>query len=244
MKPAIFCALLVVISAGGFSSVKAQTNNSSVSTTLAMDQGKKTLEKYVKPILAVLSLNDVDKEAKVRAILAKQIKAFEAWHTQHDLQIKELWNDFDQARSKQDEANANAALAKIDGVYASFKPEHQKFESDLLSVLTPDQVEAVKDEITINKVKVTYNAYQEIFHGLTDEQKAFILKDLKAAREEAIDANAMTEKSAFFKKYKIKIETYLTSQGYDVKQSYREFVAKQKAEDAAKKAAALTDDQK
>ena len=48
----------------------------------------------------------------------------------------------------------------------------------------------------------------------------------------------MTEKSAFFKKYKTKIEAYLTAQGYDVKQSYRDFVAKQKAESTAKKAAA------
>jgi Protein of unknown function (DUF3826) len=41
----------------------------------------------------------------------------------------------------------------------------------------------------------------EIFHGLTGAQKAVILKNLKAAREEAIDAGSMTEKSAFFKKY-------------------------------------------
>ena len=44
----------------------------------------------------------------------------------------------------------------------------------------------------------------------------------------------MPEKSAFFKKYKIKIEAYLTAQGYDVKQSYKDFVAKQKAELADK----------
>lgn len=46
----------------------------------------------------------------------------------------------------------------------------------------------------------------------------------------------MPEKSAFFTKYKIKIEAYLTAQGCDVKKSYQEFVAKQKAEAAAKNA--------
>ena len=40
------------------------------------------------------------------------------------------------------------------------------------SVLTPEQVEAVKDALTINKVKITFHAYRQIFHGLTDEQKA------------------------------------------------------------------------
>ena len=185
-------------------------------------------------------LSDATREAKVRKIVEAQIKALNAWHAQNDEQIKSLWNEFNQARGKQDETNANLALAKIDAVYATFKPQHEKFETELASVLTPEQVETVKDALTIDKVKITFNAYGEIFHGLTDEQKAFILKNLKAAREEAIDAGPMTEKSAFFKKYKIKIEAYLTAQGYDVKQSYKEFVAKQKADEAAKKAAAVS----
>jgi hypothetical protein len=55
------------------------------------------------------------------------------------------------------------------------------------------------------------------------------LKDLQAAREEAIDAGSMAEKSAFFKKYKIIIEeNYLTSQGYNPKQARKDFAAKQK----------------
>ena len=41
----------------------------------------------------------------------------------------------------------------------------------------------------------------------------------------------MTEKSAFFKKYKIVIEDdYLTGQGYDPKQARKDFAAKQKAD--------------
>lgn len=73
--------------------------------------------------------------------------------------------------------------------------------SGLAAGLTPEQIETVEDVLTVNKVKVTFNAYMEIFHGLTGAQKAVILKNLKAAREEAIDAGSMTEKSAFFKKY-------------------------------------------
>ena len=203
----------------------------------ASDQEKRTEEKHTKPILDALKLSDATREAKVRKIVGAQIKALNTWHAQNDDRIKSLWNEFNQARGKQDETNANLALGEIDAVYATFKPQHEKFESALSSVLTPEQVETVKDALTINKVKITFNAYGEIFHGLTDEQKAFILKNLKAAREEAIDAGPMTEKSTFFKKYKIKIEAYLTAQGYDVKQSYKEFVAKQKADEAAKKAA-------
>jgi Spy/CpxP family protein refolding chaperone len=238
MKPSFFCALLAIVLTVGSFSARAQTKDVSPKPAAgAAGREQRTLEKHIRPVMAALNLNDAEKVAKVREILAAQFKALNAWHAQNDAQLKVLWRQFNQARARLDETNADAALAEIDGVYASFKPQHEKFLSDLSSVLTPEQVETVKDALTINKVKITFNAYGQIFHGLTDEQKAFILKNLKAAREEAIDAKAMTEKSAFFKKYKIKIEAYLTAQGYNVKQSYKDFVAKQKAEAAAKKAA-------
>lgn len=233
MKQFLPCTLLAAILS--VSPLHAQTNATPAPSQA--DQEQKTLEKHTRPILEALKLNNADKEAKVRDTLAEYLKSLNTWHATNDAQIKSLWNAFSKARNKQDETGANAALAKIDGVYASFKPYHEKFLAALSSVLTPEQVETVKDALTVNKVKVTFNAYGQIFHGLTDEQKAFILKNLKAAREEAIDASAMTEKSAFFKKYKVKIEAYLTAHGYDVKQSYKDFVAKQKAEAARKNAA-------
>jgi hypothetical protein len=224
MKQSGFYALILAVFTCGLGFVSAQ-------------QEKQADEKHTKPILEELKLDNAEREAKVRQILATHFKNLNGWHATNDAQIKTLWTEFDKARSKQDEAGWNAALAKIDGVYASFKPTHEKFLADLSAVLTPAQVETVKDVMTVKKVEVTFHAYGEIFHGLKDDQNAFILKNLKAAREEAIDAGAMTEKSAFFKKYKIKIEAYLTTQGYDVKESYRVFVAKQKAEQDAKKAA-------
>jgi hypothetical protein len=217
----------------------AQTN-AAAPVISAAEREQATLEKHIKPILAALKLTDADKEAKAREVLAAQFQALNAWHAQNDAQIKSLWNEFNQARGKQDAMNADAALAKIDGVYASFKPQHERFIAGLSSVLTPEQVETVKDVLTINKVKVTYDVYLQIFPALTEAQKAVVLKNLKAAREEAIDAAAMTEKSAFFKKYKIKIEDdYLTAQGYDPKQARKDFAANQKA--AAKLAATAED---
>lgn len=214
----------------------AAASTAAAPTLSADDKEKASLEKHAAPILSALKLEDAAKETKVREVMAVYFPAMNAWHKANDAQLKDLWNQFNQARSKQDQAKADEIMSQIDGVYATFKPQHDKFVSGLATVLTPGQIETVEDVLTVNKVKVTFNAYGEIFHGLTDEQKAFILKNLKAAREEAVDAGSMTEKSAFFKKYKIKIEAYLTSQGYDVKQSYKDFVAKQKAEQAAKKA--------
>jgi polygalacturonase len=199
------------------------------------EKEKATLEKHVKPILDALALDDAAKQAKVRQILATHFPALKVWRATNDARIKDLWKQFDQARKVQNQPKADGIIAQIDAVYATFKPQHDQFNASLAEVLTPAQVETVKDSLTANKVKVTFNAYGEIFHGLTADQNEFISKSLKAAREQAIDAESMAEKSAFFKKYKIQIEAYLTAQGYNVKQSYQDFVAKQKAEIAAKK---------
>ncbi len=231
LKAALACAVLA-----GPVCLQAQTNATATSAAVDSDRERASLDKHIKPILRALNLADAARAAQVRDMVAAHLRVLNAWHAQHDAEVKPLWNEFNKARSKQDEAGAEAALGKIDGVYASLKPEHEQFITQMATGLTPEQVETVMDVLTINKVRITFNAYGQIFHGLTESQKDFILKNLKAAREEAIDGGAMTEKSLFFKKYKIQIEAYLTAQGYDVKQAYRDFVAKQKAAKAADEA--------
>jgi Protein of unknown function (DUF3826) len=235
MKPFLLPLLLILV-LGASISIDAQTNADAIPPAAmdAGDQARATLDKHAKPILADLNLNDSAKESAVRAALAEYLGELDAWHAQNDAQIKGLWAAFNKAHGKLDATNTDAIGAKIDAIYATFKPSHDKFIASLSSVLSPEQVETVEDTLTVKKVEVTYKNYQLIFHGLTPEQNAVILAKLKAAREQAIDAKAMTEKSAFFKKYKIQIEAYLTAQGYNVKQSYKDFVAKQKAEMAAK----------
>jgi hypothetical protein len=236
---AVLCLGNLAVAQSTPNSIAPQAVKSSSLTPEERDQA--TFEKHTKPVMDALKLDDAAKAAKVHDIMIAQFAAWKTWHDKNDAQIKELWSQFNKARSAQNETNADNALAQIDAVYATFKPQHDEFVAKLDTVLTSAQIETVEDALTINKVKITYHAYGEIFRGLTDEQNAFILKELKAAREEAIDAGQMTEKSAFFKKYKIQIEAYLTAQGYDVKQSYKDFVAKQKSDMAAKKAADETD---
>ncbi|MGH7993932.1 MAG: DUF3826 domain-containing protein [Limisphaerales bacterium] len=238
MKHILFMVALAGMVGFGPALVRAQTNVAAVAAPLsATDKEEASLRKHIKPILVGLKLENAAKEATVYDIMAAQFKALRTWHAANDAQIKGLWNEFNRARSVQSVTNANAALAKIDGVYATFKPQHEKFISDLSAVLSPEQVETVKDVLTVNKVKVTYDVYLQIFPRLTEAQKAVVLQNLKAAREEAIDCESMTEKSAFFKKYKIRIEDdYLTAQGYDPKQARKDFAAKQKAESAGAKA--------
>lgn len=236
MKPIVQVALIATILAACPLYLPAQANSpASSSTATAGEKQKASQEKHIKPVLEALKLNDAAKEQKVRNDLTEFLTAHNAWHQANDTKLKELWNTFNRARSKQDKAAADNALAEIDGVYATFKPQHDRFISGLASVLSPEQIETVEDVFTVNKVKVTYNVYLEIFPKLTAEQKAVVLKNLKDAREQAVDAGSMLEKSAFFKKYKIKIEEdYLVSQGYDPKQARKDFAAKQKSGGAEK----------
>ena len=238
MKHIFFIAALLSIFIGSPVLIQAQTNAAVSADTAEREQA--TLEKHIKPILDALKLTDADKAAKVRKILVTYFADLRTWHAANDAQIKEFWGQFDKARTPgatNIAANANAALTKIAAVYAMFKPQHEKFISDLSAALTPAQVEAVKDALTIGKVKFTYDVYLQIFPTLTDAQKAVVLQYLKDAREEAIDCEQMKEKSAFFKKYKIKIEDeYLTAQGYDPKQARKDFAAKTKAAKAVKPA--------
>ena len=106
---------------------------------------------------------------------------------------------------------------------------HNHFIARLSADLTPEQVDTVKDKMTYNKVKVTYDAYCEIVPNLTDAEKAKIMEVLKAAREEAMDGGSADEKSAIFQKYKDQINAHLSANGHDVAKATREWEAKQKS---------------
>jgi alpha-L-fucosidase 2 len=186
--------------------------------------------KNTRAILDALKLSDPATADRIRLLLDQHFAALSAWHRENGRAIAPLWTAFDQARSAKAPAAADAALDKIAAVYAGFRPVREKTFSALGALLTSAQIEAVEDVLTVNKVAVTYAAYLEIFPTLTAEQKGVVLRELKAARAEAVDAASMKEKSAFFKKYKIRIEEdYFVRQGIDAQQSRRAFAAREKS---------------
>jgi hypothetical protein len=232
MKHFLFSSALAVSVWFTVASVQSQTNlpAAAPAVPVAANQAVPGLEKHIKPVLAALKLTDAAQSAKVHDFLAAQLQALQVWHQANDAHIKPLWNQFSKARSAQNVTNSAAALAQLDAIYATFKPQHDQFLANLGTVLTPAQVETVKDILTVNKVSVTYHVYLQIFPTMTDAQKAVVLADLKAAREQAIDCESMVEKSEFFKKYKIQIEdVYLTAQGFNPKQARKDFANQSKA---------------
>jgi hypothetical protein len=170
-----------------------------------------TLEKRVADILGVLELKDPARTARVHDLLVAHYRALRDWHDANDAKLKQAPEE--QARE----------------ITASLKNLHARFVSRLEAELSPQQVEKVKDKMTYGKVKVTYDAYCEIVPNLTEPQKRKILELLQEAREEAMDGGSAEAKSAVFKKYKGKINNYLTAEGHDVKQAYQDWGERQKA---------------
>lgn len=106
------------------------------------------------------------------------------------------------------------------------KPLHEQFLAKLAVILTPEQIEKVKNQMTYNKVTVTYDAYCAIVPNLTDADKAKVLELLKLARDEAIDGGNAPEKSAIFQKYKDQINSYLDAHGHDTAKAFKDWEAK------------------
>jgi hypothetical protein len=178
----------------------------------------RTIEKRAADVLAALKLSEGEKSTRVHDILIAHYRALRDWHDTNGPKLKG--------------ATGDAARE----LKTSLKVIHDKFLASLAGQLTPSQVEIVKDKMTYNKVKVTYDAYCEIVPGLTEPQKQRMLELLKEAREEAMDAGSSNEKDEIFRKYKGKINNYLSAEGHDVGKAYKDWGAKQKNKTAPQSA--------
>jgi hypothetical protein len=173
----------------------------------------RTITKRSAEIVAALALTDATKSNRVQEVLVTQYRALNAWHEQHDAELKAL----NKSTSSDDKEAAAKAKAKIAEVQASLKPIHDSFLAKLASDLTSEQVETVKDKMTYGKVQFTYAGFLQAVPDMTEEEKAHVLGLLKEARELAIDGGSAEEKTAIFGKYKGKINNYLSAQGHKKK---------------------------
>jgi len=174
------------------------------------------IESRTADILSTLKLTDSEKSVRVRDLIIAQYRTLKARDAAIDALLK--------LQGKEINYENRASLLE-----SQSKPLHDQFLVKLSADLTSDQVEMVKDKMTYNKVRVTYDAYCSIVPNLTDTEKARILATLKLAREEAMDGGTAKEKSEIFKKYKDQINDYLTADGHDMAKAFKDFEAKQQA---------------
>ena len=171
------------------------------------------IENRTADILKLLNLTDAAKSTEVHDLIIAQYRALRARDEAIDAKLKGDGKEITYAN-------------RADQLAAQSQSLHDQFLAKLAGILTPEQVEKIKNQMTYNKVTVTYDAYCAIVPGLTDADKAKILELLKQAREEAIDGGSAPEKSAIFQKYKDQINSYLNAHGYDVTKAFKDWEAK------------------
>ncbi len=174
--------------------------------------------------VASLNLSDNGKMQKVTQAIAVHLTAVKDWHNSHSFTlVPEGINP----------ATGNK-LSEMDRdiIICSTKPRaiHQNLMDVLKTELDSSQVEMILDKYTVGKVAFTLNGYKSIVTDLTPKEEAEIIKNLKQAREQAIDYKNMNEISGIFEIYKTKCEQYLNNNGRNWRQMYKAYSDKLKAE--------------
>jgi len=187
------------------------------------EQEKKAAEWVVS-----LSLNDVEKEKRLVAVIAEHFTAVRDWHNEHPAST---------VPAGINPVTGNP-LSELDRQMiadsAMPKSVHEALMTGLRSDLTEEQVEAVLDKYTIGKVDFTMKGYRAIVPDMTEQEEATILAYLKEAREMAVDYKNMKQISAIFEIYKTKSEQYLNNNGRNWREMYKAYVDARKAEKANK----------
>lgn len=214
MKPpfinsAIICLSVLATGLGAYaqtnSAAETEGGKEAVYTTLIEDR--------TDAIVNALNVTNAAVSKNVRDLLIGQYRLMRARDILINAQLKAAGKE----ASYENRAPALLAESKI---------LHDSLFAQLATLLSPEQVEAIKDKMTYNKVKVTSDAYVAIVPDLTAAEKAKILELLKAAREEAVDGGSAPEKSDIFQKYKNQINAYLDAQGHDTAKAFAEWTAK------------------
>lgn len=183
------------------------------------------LERKAQAWVASLELNDLKKEGPATTLIFNHLKAVRDWHNNHPFTaVPEKCPVTGNKRTQLErEMIADAAMPRS---------VHDKLMSGLRRILTEEQVEAILDKYTVGKLDFTMRGYEAIVTDMTDTERAFILNNLRLAREEAIDYKNMNQISAIFKKYKIINEAYLNEHGRDWRALYKAHHDKRQKEKA------------
>lgn len=174
-----------------------------------------------------LSLNDADKAERLKNVIATHLKTVRDWHNDHP---------FSTVPAGINPATGNK-LSELDRqvIANSAMPGtvHESLMNGLRKDLSEEQVELILDKYTVGKVAFTMAGYKAIVPDLKPEEEATILKNLKLAREQAVDFKNMNQISAIFEIYKTKCEQYLNNNGRSWKQLFKDYVTAAKAKKAA-----------
>lgn len=181
-----------------------------------------TILERSKKVTDALNITGTEKGIQVLNIVANRYFELNDIYEERD-SLKKAASSLTGDAKKQ--AQAFAESQKDSKLYRS----HFAFDANLSLFLDEAGIETVKDVMTYNVVKVTYDAQCDMIPTLKEEEKAQILAWLKEAREFAIDAESSRKKHEAFGKYKGRINNYLSKRGYDLTKEREEWAKRVKA---------------
>jgi len=220
------CIALSIIAGTLLFSVKAHSQDTKAATTQTDAKSKSDPDVKAAAWVTSLNLNDPAKEARVTEVISTHLKAVRDWHNSHDYTlVPEGMNPITGKVFNKLERQViiNSTIPKT---------VHENLMDGLHKDLTDEQVEVILDKYTIGKVAFTMNGYKSIVPNLTKEDEAFILTNLKQAREQAVDYKNVDQISTIFKIYKTKIEAYFTDSGRNWHAMYKAYSDQAKAKKA------------
>ena len=187
------------------------------------------LEKRAQSFVDSLKLNDKEKETRVYAVIRTHMRAVRDWHNEHPhTEVPAGINP-----------RTGEKLTDVhrDVIACSAKPKsvHENLMNGLRKDLTEDQIDKILDLYTIGKYHFTLKGFKAIVPDMTEKEEAYVVQQLKLAREQAVDYKTMKgEISAIFEIYKDNIERYFNENGRNWRVMYKTYTDKLKAEKKAK----------
>lgn len=181
-----------------------------------------TILERSKKVTDALNITGTEKGTQVLNIVANRYFELNDIYEERD-SLKKAASSLTGDAKKQ--AQAFAESQKDSKLYRS----HFAFDANLSLFLDEAGIETVKDVMTYNVVKITYDAQCDMIPTLKEEEKVQILAWLKEAREFAIDAESSRKKHEAFGKYKGRINNYLSKRGYDLTKEREEWAKRVKA---------------
>lgn len=211
MKKQIFILALMLVSS--LSAIAQQTGN--------VDE---QLMKKATDWVTSLSLADEGKEERVIKAVFTHLNAITEWHNSHP------GESVPAGINPRTGERLRGVDRQIIADSAQPKEYHENLMNALRTELTEEQLEQILDKYTVGKVEFTMNGYRAIVPNITDEEEAYCLKNLKEAREMAIDFKSTKEISEIFAIAKDKCELYFNTHGRNWRQMYSDYVKKIKSQ--------------
>ena len=175
-----------------------------------------------------LNITDSQKAENVRNIIANRYFLLNGIH-EACAKKKQYAKDSIQGKGHRQRIMESAERRRDAELYK----HHFELQSALALYLNDEQIEAVKNGMTFNRLQRDYQATQDMIPTLSDFEKQQILIWLKEAREYAMDAADSKGKHFWFDKYRGRTNNWLSSRGYDLKKERDAWM--QRIEDAKKK---------